>query len=133
MTRADVDRWLEAYVAAWKSYDPEAIGELFTEDAEYRFHPHDEPIRGREAIVAAWLGESDAPGVSSRDDPGTYEASYEAIAVDGEVAVAVGTSSYSDVPGGPVTRIYDNCYVLRFDAAGRCRAFTEWYMQRRNA
>ena len=131
MTRADVDRWLAAYIAAWKSYDAQQIGELFADDVEYRFQPYDEPIRGRDAVVAAWLGESDAPGTSSRDEPGTYDAAYEAVAVDEDVAVAVGSSSYSDEPGGPVTRVYDNCYVMRFDADGRCRQFTEWYMQRK--
>jgi len=36
--------WLDDYVAAWRSYDPEAIGALFSEDAEYRYHPGT-PIR----------------------------------------------------------------------------------------
>lgn len=133
MNRADVDRWLQAYIGAWKSYDPNEIGDLFADDVEYRYHPYDEPIRGRDAVVASWLGESSAPGASTRDEPGTYDASYETVAVDGDVAVAVGTSSYSEVPGGPTIRVYDNCYVMRFDSAGRCREFTEWYMQRRNA
>jgi len=128
--RADVDRWLEAYVEAWKTYDPEQIAALFAADVEYRYHPYDEPIRGREAVVAAWLGESEAPNASTRDEPGTYEASYRTVAVDGDVAVAVGTSTYLDSPGGSVDRVYDNCYVMRFDADGRCREFTEWYMKR---
>jgi hypothetical protein len=25
---------------------------------------------------------------------------------------------------------YDNCFVMRFDAAGQCREFTEWYVER---
>ena len=44
--------------------------------------------------------------------------------------MAVGSSSYSEEPGGPVTTVYDNCYVMRFDADGRCREFTEWFMKR---
>ena len=61
---------------------------------------------------------------------GTYDADYRAVAVDGDVAVAVGTSSYSEVPGGPVTRVFDNCFVIRFDADGLCREFTEWFVER---
>jgi ketosteroid isomerase-like protein len=133
MTRADVDRWLDAYVAAWKSYDRAAIADLFADDVEYRYHPYDEPIRGRDAVVAAWLGESAEPGASTRDEPGTYEASYRTVAVDGDLAVAVGSSTYADEPGGPPVRVFDNCYVIRFDEDGRCRAFTEWYMQRPSA
>jgi ketosteroid isomerase-like protein len=128
--RADVDRWLEGYVAAWKSYDPEAIGALFSDDVEYRFHPYDEPLRGRAAVVEAWLGESDHEGASSRDPEGTYDGSYRAIAVDGDVAVATGRSTYSDEPGGPVTQAWDNCFVMRFDVAGRCREFTEYFVER---
>jgi len=36
MEKADVDRWLRAYLQAWQSYDREQIGELFAEDVEYR-------------------------------------------------------------------------------------------------
>ncbi len=133
MTRAEVDRWLERYLASWESYDRDAIGDLFADDVAYRYHPYDEPIRGREAVVASWLGESDQAGASTRDEPGTYHASYRAVAVDGDVAVAVGRSTYSDEPGGPAVRVFDNCFVLRFGPDGRCREFTEWYMQRPRA
>jgi uncharacterized protein (TIGR02246 family) len=53
MTRDDVQAWIDRYIAVWASYDPEAIGDLFTTDAEYRFHPSDPPITGRDAIVRA--------------------------------------------------------------------------------
>jgi ketosteroid isomerase-like protein len=121
----DVQRWLDDYVAAWKSYDAEAIGALFSEDVEYRYHPYDEPVRGREAVVNAWLGEGDPDVASTRDKPGTYDASYEPVAIDGDVVVAVGSSTYTDPP-----TVYDNCYLLRFDADGRCSEFTEWFMKR---
>jgi ketosteroid isomerase-like protein len=125
MEHADVQRWLDDYVAAWKSYDREAVGALFSDDVAYRYHPYDEPVRGREAVVAAWLGEGDPAVASTRDKPGTYDASYRPVAVDGDVAVAVGSSTYEDPP-----TVYDNCYVLRFDADGRCSEFTEWFMKR---
>jgi hypothetical protein len=123
--------WLDRYVEAWLTYDPGSIGELFSEDVAYRYHPYDEPIEGREAVVASWLGETSADGASDRDRPGTYEASYAPVAVDGDVVVATGTSSYRDEPGGPVVRVFHNCFVMRFDADGRCREFTEYYMTKR--
>jgi ketosteroid isomerase-like protein len=132
MTREDVDRWLNAYVEAWKSYDRDQIEALFAEDISYRYHPEDEPLVGRKAVVESWLGEGDHEDASSRDQPGTYEASYSAAAVDGDVAVATGMSSYRASPDGPVARIYDNCFVMRFDSEGRCREFTEWFMQRKS-
>ncbi len=51
MTRADVDQWLEAYVRAWKTYDRDRIAALFAEHVSYRYHPYDEPIVGRDAVV----------------------------------------------------------------------------------
>ena len=125
-----VDRWLRAYIEAWKSYDRGQIGELFAEDVKYRYHPYDDPVEGREAVVESWLGEAGRAGASARDEEGTYDAAYRAVAADGDVAVATGTSSYLSRPGGPVEKIYHNCFVMRFDSAGRCREFTEWYMQR---
>ena len=64
MTHDDVQPWIDAYVDAWRTYDPEAIGALFAEDASYAYHPYDEGdevVRGREAIVDDWLGERDDP------------------------------------------------------------------------
>lgn len=122
--RQSVSRWLESYVQAWHSYDPQAIGALFSEDASYAWHPWDEGddvARGRDAIVRAWTGD--------KDPPGTYEAEYAPIAVDGDVAVASGRSRYYKA-GGALDREYDNVFVMRFDADGRCSAFTEWFMQR---
>jgi hypothetical protein len=26
--------------------------------------------------------------------------------------------------------VFDNCFIIRFGVDGRCREFTEWYMQR---
>jgi ketosteroid isomerase-like protein len=119
--RGDVDRWLERYVDAWKSYGRASIADLFSEDAEYRYHPYDDAIRGREAIVESWLEEPDAPG--------TFEAEYAAIAVDADVAVATGTTTYR-APDGSIDSVYDNLFVLHFDEEGRCRSFTEWFMKR---
>ena len=123
MTREELQRWLQRYVAAWQSYDPDAIGALFTEDAEYRYHPYDEPVRGRAAIVASWLEED------RRDAPGTWDARYDPLAIEGDVAVATGTSTYLDSKG-EIDRVFYNNFVMEFSGDGRCRSFTEYYMER---
>ena len=129
MDRSGAQAWLYSYVAAWNSYEADAIGALFAEDVVYRYHPHDDGVVGRAAVVASWLGESDVDSSSTRDEPGTYAAEYEPVAVDGDVVVATGTSSYRERPDGPVVRVYSNCFVMRFDAHGRCQEFTEYYAQ----
>jgi ketosteroid isomerase-like protein len=130
VNRADAQAWLDRYVAAWLSYDANDIAALFTEDVVYRYHPYDDPLVGREAVVASWLGESDSEDASTRDAPGTYAARYEPVAVDGDVVVATGTSTYREQPEGPIVRIYDNCFVMRFAGEGRCKEFTEYYLRR---
>ena len=114
-------RWLDDYVAAWKSYDREAIAALFADGASYRYHPADDPIVGVEAIVDSWLDEPDMPR--------TYDGSYEPYAVEGDRAVAIGTSTYRDEKG-EVRAVYDNCFALRFDPDGLCSEFVEWYVKR---
>lgn len=121
MKKDQVAQWLESYVAAWKTYDRAMIAALFSEDASYRYHPYDDPLEDRDAIVGSWL---EGPDVA-----GTYEARYKPVAVDGDVAVAVGSSSYRRGDGS-VEEVYDNCFVMRFDGEGRCTDFTEWFMKR---
>jgi hypothetical protein len=129
--RETAQDWLDRYAEAWRTYDEELISALFAEEVSYRYHPYDEPIVGRDAVVASWVADvPDAQGVSSRDAPGTYEGAWGPVAVDGDTVVATGVSSYRDEPGGPVTTVFDNCWVLRFDADGRCTEFTEFYVQR---
>ena len=130
MNRAEAQAWLDKYVAAWLSYDANDIAALFTEDIAYRYHAYDDPIVGREAVVASWLGEDNSDGASTRDAPGTYAAHYRPFAVDDDVVVATGNSSYRERPDGPTVRLYDNCFVMRFDTEGRCREFTEYYIKR---
>ena len=130
MEREEVARWLDDYVEAWRTYDRDRIAALFASDVEYRYHPYDEPIRGRDAVVESWLGEGSHEDASTRDAEGTYDASYAPVALDGDVAVATGSSTYFERPGGPVAKIYDNCFVIRFDDDGRCREFTEWFIKR---
>jgi ketosteroid isomerase-like protein len=120
MTRDDLARWLDAYVDAWRTCDPDAIGELFSDDAEYRYLPWGEPLVGRAAIVADW--------VANQDEPGTWTAAYRPFAVDGQDAVAVGTTRYDDAKG---QREYHNVFLCRFDDEGRCASFTEVFSKRR--
>jgi ketosteroid isomerase-like protein len=125
MTGDDVQVWLDRYIEAWRSYDEARIGDLFSEDAEYRFFPYQEPVRGRAEIVRSWV----APNAdeSQRDEPGSWEAHYEPWAIGGDRAVAVGTSRYFASAGQP-EKLYHNAYLMEFDGEGRCRRFTEFFI-----
>lgn len=124
MERAVVADWLSAYVQAWETGSPEAIGDLFTDDATYSFHPYDEPVVGRQAIVDSWLKDP--------DEPGTFEAAYQPIAIDGDVAVVNGRSRYfKDSSRRELTKEWDNIFVIEFDKERKCSSFREWYVPRR--
>ncbi len=119
--RPAVAAWLNAYVSAWKSYDPQAIGNLFSEDAVYALGTFGPPTQGCDAIVASWLREPDPPG--------TYDATYEPIAVEEDRAVTHGRTHYFEPDGATLKAEYDNIFVLRFDADGRCTEFREWFLE----
>jgi hypothetical protein len=123
VNRQQFQDWLDRYVEAWKTYDPAKIGALFGGDARYRYHPQDEPVVSRDAIVKDWTEDP--------DETGTYDAKYEVAAIDGDVHVATGWSRYLDGPGGEPSDEYWNVYICRFNDAGECTEFTEYWIQNR--
>ena len=110
-----MQRWLDDYVAAWRSYDEAAIRALFAEDVSYAYHPYDEPLEGADAVAAAWLGD--------RDEPGSWEAAYAPALVVGNAAIAKGETRYTD------GKVFSNLFELEFDDARRCTRFVEWFLQ----
>jgi hypothetical protein len=130
VTHDDVQAWLDRYTDAWLTYDSAKVERLFSPEAEYRYHPWDDPVSGRDAIVEDWL--RPAGSEANRDKAGTVLAHYAPYVVDGDRAVVVGeTIYYADATQAVETRHYWNSWQLRFDADGRCREFVEWYMQRK--
>jgi ketosteroid isomerase-like protein len=117
MDHDGVQRWLDSYVAAWRSNDRAEVEALFTENAEYHFHPWGEPLVGAAAIADAW--------VSNPDDPDSWEAEYEPFVVTDDVVIARGHTDYL-----LEKKVYDNLFVLHFVDDGRCSSFTDWYMKR---
>ena len=115
MTRDDVQGWLDRYIEAWSSYDADAIGALFSDDASYAYHPYDDPLQGRAAIVESWLSE--------RDEPGSWEAHYAPTLLAGDCAIVTGETSYAE------GRVFSNLWELRFDGDGLCVEYVEWYME----
>jgi hypothetical protein len=114
MTPEQVQAWLDRYIEAWHSYHPQQITNLFSEAAVYLYHPWDEPLRGSKAIVDSWLDD--------QDPPGSWEASYRPLMINGNRAIATGETVYSRGD------IYWNIWELDFDEEGKCSRFVEWFM-----
>ncbi|MEV8513637.1 nuclear transport factor 2 family protein [Dactylosporangium sp. NPDC051484] len=109
-----VTRWVEGYVRAWHTNDPDDIGELFAEDAAYYPAPYREPWRGRDTIVRQWLGRVDASGEAAF--------TWFPITVGPDLSILQGTTTYPSV-------VYSNLWLIRLDTVGQCREFTEWWMR----
>ncbi|MET9338293.1 MULTISPECIES: YybH family protein [unclassified Nonomuraea] len=106
--------WMDAYIRAWHTNDPDDIGALFADDAVYFTEPYAEPWRGKDAIVTRWLERKDTDG------PAAFE--YEPVAVTEEVAVVKGVTTYPDTA-------FSNLWLVRLDAGGRCTEFVEYWME----
>jgi hypothetical protein len=113
----DLRRWVEDYVGAWDSNDPEDIKALFTEEAAYYTEPRAEPWVGHDRIVQEWL--------NRKDEPGDYTFRFEPLAIDGGLGFVRGWTSYADDP----PKEYDNLWVIRLAGDGRASEFTEWWVR----
>jgi ketosteroid isomerase-like protein len=110
---APLRRWIDAYLAAWESNDPEAIAALFTADAVYRFEPW-ETWRGRDQIVAGWLEHADKPGAA------TFH--WWHVARDGDLWIVEARTRYRKGK-----RDYSNLWLIELADEGRARGFGEWW------
>jgi len=106
--------WLDGYLTAWRTKDPADVRAIFTDDAEYLFHPYDEPVTGIDAIIEAWL------------DPEPTEAVPDlAVLTESDgIGILSGTVDY------PGHASYVNLWEVHFAADGRARRFVEWYLKR---
>ena len=138
MDRAAAQAWLDRYVSAWLSYNANDIAQLFADDVAYRYHPNDDPIVGRAAVVASWLGESESDEASARDAPGTYSARYAPVAVDGDVSspqASPAIASSPTVPPSGSTTTASSCGSMPKDDAANSPSTTcsdgDWCLSRR--
>ena len=114
-----VTEWVEGYLDACRTYEPDAILALFTHDASYSTSPFDPPVQGREAIVDYWL----------EDPPEPFSCDWSIVAAESTVAVVDARYRYLDA-NGDTDRAYADLWVITLDTDGRCREFREHFMRR---
>lgn len=114
-----IRQWMEKYIAAWTTNEPDDIRALFTEDAVYATRPYDpDAWRGRDQIVDKWI--------ASADEPEDWRFEWSVLGTDGDLTFVQGRTTYlNDRPS------YENLWVIRLGPDGRASAFTEWFMERK--
>lgn len=111
-----LDEWMDGYVLAWSSNDSNHIEALFTEGAVYDPQTAGGPWEGIDEIVTRWQ-EID-------DEEDNWEFEWLPVVETDEVAVVTGRTRYHE----PALS-YRNLFIIRFAEDGRCRDFTEWYIE----
>ncbi|GGN47097.1 hypothetical protein GCM10012285_32470 [Streptomyces kronopolitis] len=124
LTTADVSRWTDAYLEAWRTKNDAAAVRLFTPDAVYEAVPGvaAQTFRGRDAIGRYWRditsGQSDMTGRH-----GTPVVTGNRAAV--ELWVTLRAPAINPDGDHWVTFLESN--VLLFAPDGRCRRNTEYW------
>ncbi len=110
--------WLDGYGMAWQNRDPDALVDLFSEDATYYEKPFDTPMRGRLAIQEYWTN-----ATASQDQ---IQFDYEIVSTMEGLGIARWRASYIRIPSEVAARL-DGIALVSFDNQGRCTEFREWW------
>ena len=118
MKRASFESWLEKYGSAWRSRNPQAAADLFTDEGTYQVTPFVEPMRGRAAIHEYWSHVAE----TERD----IQFGYEVLALTPDAGLARWWAFFLIVPQRLQTKL-DGIFLISLDADGRCRSLREWW------
>jgi uncharacterized protein (TIGR02246 family) len=110
--------WVERYVRAWNTNDPEDIAALFAPDARYLTEPYAEPWVGHDGIVSGWL--------EAKDEPGDTEFDFSVLVATQDIGIVKGDTIYKSDG-----RSYSNLWEIRLDDHGKCTEFVEWWMKKK--
>lgn len=120
MTEEGLRIWLDAYGRVWERRDPDAVLELFADDAVYHETPFSPPLCGRDAIREYWR--------HVQRSQNQIRFSYESLTIDGNRAVAHWSASFVRIPSGIKVKL-DGIFLLTFNAEGRCQTLREWWQK----
>lgn len=115
----NVQEWIDAYAAAWRTRDPDAAAALFTEDGAYHDDPFGEPHRGHDGVRAYW-----EQTCATQDQVTTRFGTPVVEGGGGRAAVEFWVTNLAD--GEPSTLV--GILLLRFAPDGRCQQLREvWF------
>ena len=110
----DIERWVAAYVDAWRSPGTDALAELFTPDATYIQGPYRAPVTGLAAIARIWDEE--------RPEGERFDITHEVVASEGATSVVRVQVDYH----APREQQWRDLWMVVLDSDGLCTHFEEW-------
>ncbi|WP_405064472.1 nuclear transport factor 2 family protein [Kribbella sp. NBC_01505] len=116
ISEQQVTKWVESYVAAWRSGADKDIAALFTANAEYHELPYATDWIGRPAIVEGWMAREDW-------QQGGWEFEWALLAINGDTAAIEGTGTYTELG------TFANLWTVTLDGRGKCSMFRMWNNQ----
>lgn len=111
ITAETITAWVDRYLTAWRSNDPDDIAALFTEDGEYHEGPYETDWIGRDEIIDGWQSRWDW-------QQGGWDFDWELVLIDGPTAVITGVGRYAKLG------TFDNHWTVRFRTPELCENFT---------
>lgn len=111
ITVETVTAWVDRYLTAWRTNDPQDIAGLFTGDGEYHEGPYETHWIGRDEIVAGWRSRWDW-------QQGGWSFDWQIVSMDGATAVITGVGRYTKLGN------YDNQWSVTFRTPDQCENFT---------
>lgn len=113
ITEQQVSDWVDGYVKAWRSTDPEDIAALFADDAESHEWPYETAWIGLKEIVSGW---------QAREawQEGGWSFEWELLAINGDTFAVKGVGTYRELGR------FDNLWVVTLDEAGKCTVLRMW-------
>lgn len=109
-------QWLAAYRQAWIDRNADAAAALFTEDATYAEQPYQDAFAGSKGVRDYWS---------------KVTATQSAVEVKFGSPITVGDQTavewWTTLANGGVPITLAGCFILKFDASGRCRSLREYW------
>ena len=119
MTESEFNSWLEKYGSAWENQDADAVSTIFTETGTYAWGPFTDPIRGRQAIHAAWEH-------ATKGQQEDIKFGHEVLAVTETRGIARWWASMTVKSTGQKVRM-EGIFLVTLTADGLCSEFREWW------
>jgi uncharacterized protein (TIGR02246 family) len=110
--------WLDLYGFAWKNRDPQALADLFTDDATFHVNPFSEPLHGRSAILDYF-----STVIRSQEQ---IQFDYEVLEATQDTGIAHWWASFVHVFTKTKVKL-DGIFIMTLYGERHCKVLKQWW------